>query len=195
MFKILLKQFAIIVLIILAVLSSIFGALLPWQKSTAYINTLTDLQSGKSFTQDQFEQEMGGVLNSYSPIGQEEVVKFFSSDVLNIINQPNFPVDATRFLVTYAEPYLFQNNVRHLIFGATAYETLWLVSHSESDYQKSEAYFLKAYAIGRNLPPVLYSMFDLYIRHGDKEKAKKIGLEILNYWPDDASVRKIVSSL
>jgi len=195
MFKILLKQFAIIALLILAALSSVFGALLPWQKSTVYIDTLTALQSGKSFTQDQFESQMNGVFNFYSPIGQEEVVKFFSNDVLNIITQENFPVDATRFLITYTEPYLFQSNVRHLIFGAMAYENLWLASKSENDYKKSEAYFLKAYAIGRNLPPVLYGMFDLYYRHNDKENLKKIGLEILSYWPDDANVKNTVSSL
>ncbi|MFA5098681.1 MAG: hypothetical protein WC461_00480 [Candidatus Paceibacterota bacterium] len=192
MYKILLKQFIIIIFIILTIIGIVLGAILPWGKAQAYINTLTDMQSGRTYTAEQFENQVGGVFNFYSPIGQEEVVKFFSSDILGVITQSGFQEPTARFLVNYIDKYLFNNNVRHLIMGGVFNETLWRFSGSEEDYKKSEEYFKKAYTIGPNLPPVLYNLFDLYRLKGDKENTEKIGEEILNYWPDDSNVRKAI---
>ncbi len=192
MYKLLLKQFIIIVFIILMVLFIVFGAILPLKKSQAYINALTDMQSGRTYTTEQFEQQLGGVFNLYSPIGQEEMVKFFSYDILNVIGQKGFADPQARFLVGYIEKYLFQDNVRHLIAGSMFYKTLWRISGREDDFKKSEEYLKKAYNIGPNLPPVLYNMFDLYWLRGDKENMKKIGEEILKYWPDDKNVEEIL---
>jgi len=199
MFKILLKQFIIVALIIIAVASVIFGAALPWFKARSYIDTLTMLQSGRITSVDQFERYFGGVLDYYSPIGQEEVVKFLSSDISSMMlgeaNETGKIGQVAPMLVDFISPYLFKNNVIHLIFGAEAYKTLWRFSGNENYFKKSEDYYFKLYAIGPKLPPVVYGIYDLYGLKGDKEKVKKFGSEILNYWPDDASVRKIVSSL
>lgn len=195
MYKILIKQFIAVTLIILVILSIVFGAILPLKKSQTYINALVDMQSGRSYTTEQFESQMGNVFNFYSPVGQEEIIKFFGSDILNVINQNSFPEQTSRFLVGYVENYLFKNNVRHLIIGGAFYRTLWQASGREEDYKKSEEYFKKAYSIGPKLPPVLYNLLDLYRFGGDKENMRKIGEEILEYWPDDENVREVLKNL
>ncbi len=194
MCKLLLKQFAIIILIILAVLSIVFGAVLPWGKSQLYIDALTDMQSGKTYTTEQFESKMGNIFDFYSPIGQEEIVKFFGSDILSVVSQRDFPESASQFLVGYIEKYLFKNNVRHLIIGGVSYKYLWHRFGSEEDFKKSEEYFKKAQSIGPKLPPVLYDLFELYRLRGDSENIKKIGEEILKYWPGDENVKSIINA-
>lgn len=195
MLKLLLKQFIIIALIILAVLLIVFGAILPWKKSQLYINTLTDMQSGRSYTTEQFKDRTGKVINFYSPIGQEEVVKFLSSEILIVVYQKGFSEQASRFLVGYMDKYLFKNNVRHLLMNGDLHKILWINFGNEKDFKKAEEYFKKAYEIGPNLPPVLYDLFELYRFKGDGENMKKIGEEILKYWPDDENVREVLKNL
>jgi len=193
MYKLLFKQFAIVAFIILAILSIVFGAVLPWMKARLYINALTDMQSGKTYTSEQFESQMGNIFDFYSPIGQEEIVKFFGSDILSVVSQADFPESASRFLADYIEKYLFKNNVRHLILGGASYKYLWYRFGNEEDFKKSEEYFKKAQLIGPKLPPVLYDLFELYRLRGDDENMKKIGEEILKYWPDDAGIKQAIS--
>ncbi len=192
MYKLLLKQFIMVALIILAVLSIVFGAVLPWGKSQLYIDALTDMQSGKTYTTEQFESQMGNIFDFYSPIGQEEIVKFFGYDILGVISQADFPESASRFLTGYIEKYYFKNNVRHLILGGASYKYLWYRFRAEEDFKKSEEYFKKAFSIGPKLPPVLYDLFELYRLKGDDENMKKIGEEILKYWPEDGSVKSLI---
>lgn len=171
--------------IILAVLSIIFGGIMPIQKSSLYISGLEQVPNMHS-TQE-FKDTFKPALDYPSPIGQEEVAKYLESDILGIIsNNANEAVD--RDLVTFIEPYAMQDNTRHLIAMGEMYGTLWSKFHKESDYQTSVSYYMKAYAIGPKLPPVLYSLLSLYRAHGDAANFEKTGQEILGYW-DDPSVK------
>lgn len=199
MYKILIKQFVIATLIILVVLSVVFGAILPWMKSQLYINTLMMLQSGKITSVDQFKKDFSGVLDFYSPIGQEETVKYLGNDIMNMILDEARETGkiglAGPILVDFMEPYLFENDVLHFIFGAETYNLLWRASGNNEYFKKSEFYYKKIYEIGPKLPPVLYGMFNLYQLSGDMENMKKIGEEILRYWPDDKNVADLLNSL
>jgi len=55
--------------------------------------------------------------------------------------------------------------------------------------EKTEDYYLKAYAIGPKLPPVLYGLADLYASNGDVAKFKPVAEAILANWPDDKQMR------
>jgi len=67
--------------------------------------------------------------------------------------------------------------------------------HRLNDFKKAEDYFNRAYQIGSKLPPVLYSLIDLYARKGDVQKVKEIGQIILKYWPDDKNISDMVKSI
>jgi len=187
------KNFIIVGLIILAVLSIIFGSYLPLIKSQFYIDALSSVSQVK--TVEEFEANFDKSFKFYSPIGDEEVAKFLSSNILQIISQQNQPEAVRRILISYIEPYLLKNDVRHLMAAGQMYETLWINYGREEDFQKAESYFQKAYAIGPKLPPVLYGLIDLYYKKGDIPKIKEIGGIILQYWPDAKDVENLIKSL
>lgn len=191
--KLITKQFVIIALIILAILSIIFGSYLPLIKSQKYISAL---RAGSQVTSvEQFKANFDNPIKFYSPIGDEEVIKFLTNDILQIITQEKQSEPVSRILAEYTEPYLFQNNVRHMIVGAEYYLVLWQKSGKEEDYQKSEEYFKKARDIGPKLPPVLYGMLNLYQIRGDAQKVQEIKEVILKYWPEDEGIKQLQSQI
>jgi len=196
MLKLLFKQFIIAALIILITLSIVFGAILPWMKARLYIDALVDMQTGKIQTLDDFKAEFSRPLDFYSLIGDEEVVKFLGSDVISSAIAQNRQSPQIKQLVElladYIAPHLLLDDTRHIIIGAHLYTMLWQISGDEEAYKKAEFYFKKAYEIGPKLPPVLYGMFDFYKLKGDKENMKKIGEEILKYWPEDENIKKSI---
>src|ERR1051325_9184908 len=70
--------------IILAVLAIYFGSYAPLHKAQLYIDALR--QTSSVSTVKQFEDLFDPVFNFYSPIGNEEVPKFLSSDIVGILN-------------------------------------------------------------------------------------------------------------
>jgi len=187
------KTFILIGLIILAVLSIIFGSYLPFRKSQLYINALSLIQSVKTI--QEFEANFDKSLKYYSPVGNEEVIKFLANTIIQIMSQQNQSEAVDRRLADYIEPYIFKNEVRHLLADTQMYEVLLSKYRHQEDLQKAQSYLEAAYAIGPKLPPVLYNLLDLYRATGEIEKAKQVGETILQYWPDDKNVENIIKSL
>jgi tetratricopeptide (TPR) repeat protein len=123
------------------------------------------------------------------------VAKFLANDIMQFISQKNQPEAVSRILVNYIEPYMLQNDIRHLLASGQMYAILWGNYGKAEDFKKAEDYFNKAYRIGPNLPPVLYSMLNLYQMKGDVQKMKEIGGEILKYWPDEKNVAELIGNL
>lgn len=186
-----LKQLIIVLLILAAVASVYFGALAPLAKAQSYINALRTIPLIGSI--DEFRQAFDVPLTLPSPVGQKEVVKYIATNIQEIITHPNQPENVMRALAEYIEPYIYQNDVRHLIVMGQIYYTLWTnYGRKDVDFQKAVDYFKKVEVIGPKLPPALYSLFDLYREHGDVEKAKEVGKEILKFWPNDAEVEGFI---
>ena len=175
-----------------AVLSIVFGSYLPLVKSRLFIASLNSASSIKTI--NDFKKNFDKPFNFYSPVGDEETAKFLSSDILKSISQKEQSEEASRILVDYMEPYLFKNNVRHLIILGQMYSVLWQKSGKEEDFKKAEEYYLKAMEIGPKLPPVLYGLLDIERAGGNNEKIKEISKIILQYWPEDERVKQIAES-
>jgi len=181
------KNIIILFFVFLAIFSIYFGSILPFVKSQRYIKAVKNLSFVRSL--DDFKNNFDKVLNFYSPVGDEEVVKFLSVSIFDIISNKNQNEEIARALVSYIEPYLFQNNVRHLLTGGNLYFRLWADYGRKDEYlEKAEDYLLKAYQIGPKLPPVLYGLFDLYYALGETAKARNIAEIILNYWPEEGKI-------
>ncbi|KKQ23109.1 hypothetical protein A2999_01250 [Candidatus Wolfebacteria bacterium RIFCSPLOWO2_01_FULL_38_11] len=191
MSKLFIKQFIVILLIILAIFFIIFGSLLPLMKSRRFIHSLNSAQFIK--TLGEFKENFDRPLKFYSPIGDEEIAKFLSGNILSGIYQKEQPEAVARELVLYIEPYMFKNNVRHLLALGQMYSVLWQKSGREDDFIKAENYYQKALSIGPKLPPLLYGMFDLYQLKGDKEKLRETAGQILKYWPEDKKIEKYLN--
>lgn len=186
-----LKNLIIVLLIIAACLSIYFGAYLPFTKSQRYIVAIRTLPSLKSLAD--FEKNFDAAINYYSPVGDEEMMKFLSNDISSIIADQKQTEAVSRALVEYIEPHMFKNETRHLLTLGRMYSVLWQkFGRKDADYIRAEEYYLKAYSIGPKLPPVLYSLFDLYKLKGDNKKLKNIASEILRYWPDDEDVKEFL---
>ena len=178
--------------LIAAVLSLIYGVYLPLKKSSAYISAIRNLETAKSFS-----EVIAGYDRAFtvpSPIGGEELAKFTSYDVLNMISNPRQPEEVSRELVRYIEQYAFHNNVRHLLAIAQLHATLWQRFQKDEDYVTAERYYRDAYAIGPKLPPVLFGLLNLYGAHGDTAKAEEIGKEIVRYWPNATEVGRQIEA-
>lgn len=184
------RQIFLVVALIAVVAGMVLGAYLPWTKATSFVEALRNMRNVGSFSA--FVKNFDEPLNRYSPVGNEEIVKFLSSDILQLVSQNNQPENVARVLVEYIEPRLLLDNPRHLITGAQMRIVLWSKSHNEDDYLKAEQYYLKALAIGPRLPPVLYGLLDLYRMRGDKEKMRAVAKSIFSYWPDDDKIGALV---
>ncbi len=184
------KKIILVFLIAAALALAYTSAYLPFAKASKYINAVQAGQNIHSI--DEFKQVFDSVFNFYSPIGNEEVVKFLSNDILTLISQSQATENISRIIIEYIEPRLIANNVRHMLTGARAYETFWRrYGGKEEDYKAAISYYERAYAIGPKLPPVLYGMLGLYYAHHDLDKAKNIAGEILKYWPNDDRVKNL----
>ena len=180
-------------LIVLALAMIYTGSYLPWAKSTRYISANRSMSSVKTFAD--FENNYDRPLKFYSPIGQEEVTKFLSGDILGLIAQNKQPEEVDRALVEYIEPYAFQNNVRHMIVMGQMYLSLAKQFGRPEYMKKAEDYYLKARAIGPKLPPVLYGLLTIYQAEGDQVKFTEVAQTILSLWPNDSNLSAFMKLL
>lgn len=188
--NILFKQFTIIILLVLVLLSIYFGSYLPVAKSRRYINFLQTVPN-TPLSLEGLKKELDKVLKFYSPIGQEEVARYIGNDILNVVASGNQPEVVDRELSQYIEPYFSKNDIRHLIIAGELHRALWMEYGEEEDYKKSEEIYLRAIEIAPKFPLILNNIFDLYARKGDKEKQKQIGEIILKYWPEDKRAKNL----
>ena len=166
------KQLIILFLIIATGLGVYFGALLPLAKSQSFLDAQKSL--GLMRTTDDLKKFYDVPLNLYSPIGQEEVVKFSASTFLDVVYGQQLDLQTARWLVSYIEPYLFKDEVRHLIMLGDMYRALWeRYGGDPADFAKAGGYYLTAHRIGPKLPPVLYRLIEIYRERGDAGNVKK----------------------
>lgn len=179
--------------IVLAVLSIVYGAILPFKRSQAFIRAISSVSSVHSY--EEFRTLFDGVFNFYAPVGDEEIAKYLESDVAGLIADPNQPEALAHTLVAYIEPHIFKNDVRHLLAMGQMYATLWRRFGKPEDFATAENYYLEALKIGPKLPPALYSLISLYNDGGQLEKTKALAETILLYWPQDENIRVALTAL
>lgn len=187
------KKIIYCVFITLAVLSVYFGSFLALKKAQAYPKALASVTT--ITTIDQFKKVFQPALDLPSPVGQEEVVRFISTLVINALPSSQNTESAekgNRQVIEFLEPYMFKNNVRHLMILGGLYSEMWDKHGNKEDYLNAEKYYKIGLQIGPKLPPMLYGLFTLYKSGGDKDNMKKIGEKILSYWPDDTGVRDTI---
>lgn len=185
-----LKNIIILILLIGTVFGIYLGALIPLAKSQSFIRTQQQLNQVKSV--DDFKQIYDTTLLMNSPVGQEEVVKFSASTIGDLIGKVGNNEPVARWLVAYIEPYLFKNELRHLLLAGNLYEYLWRAfGNKDEDFKKAEMYYQEANKIGPKIPPPLYRLVSLYQTKGDQENVNKYAKIILENW-DDPQIRALI---
>jgi len=185
------KQFIIVILLITTFLAVYFGSIAPFVKAKSFISLLIGIQNVT--TLEGLTSLFDKSVKFYSPVGDEETIKYLNDEVMKIISQEEKHEIVDRTIVNYVEPYWQQNNIRHVLAAAQMYAFLWEKYGDENAYLKAENYYRKSLTIGPRLPWILYNLFDLYQKKGYVEKTKEIGGLILQYWPEDEKTKEVIN--
>lgn len=157
-----------------------YGAFLPYGKATRYI--AAQGQSGEIRNVEQFENIFRVPLDFASPTGGEEIPKFIVGDIIDLVSRVEDEAVAKR-LTAFIEPYLWEDEVRHLLFRGQLHYILWRRFGGEADVRAAEDAYRRAHEIGPHLPQPLLALHDIYSRQGDP-RAAEIKNELLRLWPD-----------
>jgi tetratricopeptide (TPR) repeat protein len=189
------RETLIILGIIAGILSIYLGAYLPYVKSASYIYFLKTSGEKTQGIQD-LEVELDKVIMTYSPIGQEEAVRYIGNDILNVLLNVKNSEAIDRELVGYIEARVFKKEIRHILVMGEMYKVLYVkYGKQEKDYLAAENYYKEVLAMAPKFQPALYTLFDLYEISGNKSGMNEIGKQILKYWPSDTAVRDKLARL
>ncbi|RJQ29360.1 hypothetical protein C4565_02170 [Candidatus Parcubacteria bacterium] len=180
------KQFFALLCVILAILSIIYGALKPYKKASAYV----DAVKAESATVQEFVNLFKYALDYPSPIGQDEMIRFVSNDISNVIaggkNDEIVAQTLVDFLHQYADPKIESgvgmNYTQLVMMLGTIHTNMWNQYNSVEDYDKAVTYFVRGYNINPDRPQFLIGLLELYQATGDQEKADKIQEHIKELW-------------
>lgn len=187
------KNIAIVIVIVVVFFGLYFGSLLPFAKAKLYVRAMGNLQSIKSL--NEFKKNFDVSLDFYSPVGQEETTLFLATEIAGRMIYPGQAEVVSRELVNYIEPRIFQNNSRHLLLIASIYGKMFNIYGKENDLKITEEYFQKLLEINPKSPQTLYSLLDIYQKKGEVEKIKVIGETILKYWPEDERIKELLNNI
>lgn len=178
------SYFAVVLGVLLGFTGIYFSAFLPYGKATRFINA--ERATASIQTIEQFEGVFRVPLDFPSPVGDEEVVKYLSNDIIGLVHQIKDEETARR-LVAFIEPRLWKDDVRHLLAAGQLRYSLWQNFGKESDFRATEEYFLKVREIAPKLPQPLYGLLEIYKIKGDTVKREAQIKEILTLWPAASS--------
>ncbi len=187
-----LKYVGIGLVIIALIAAMVYGAFLPFLKSQRYIQAISSLGSVRSV--QEFKANYDNVFEFYSPVGHEEIAKFFGTDMIGFVRQ-NSSEAVAHELADYADTRMVKTNVRHLIILGQIYFGIWDQYHRQADYERARDYYIEALKMGPILPPVLYGLLDIYRIGGEIDGAKETARKILAVWPNDADVARFLGDL
>lgn len=195
------KQIIVSLLVALIVIVGYFGNFLPLRKSTAYISALHNL--GQYQSVGEFEQAFSGVLDYYSPIGQEELTKNTISIILSFLQrskQPEAVVDElVRYIESYAKPIIDRGpnpNLGQLMYLlGTLNLAAFYQTNNEKYIQTAESYYKKGLTISPRRPQYLYGLLEIYQAKNDYKKSEEIAKQILSFWPEDKKVENLLKEI
>lgn len=185
------RNLILITLIVLALLGIYFGSVRPFIKGWKYIDALG--KKGQIASVEDFKNVFKEVLDYKAPLSDDEVVKFVSGDIVDMISGGKQQEEVERELLSFIEEYIDEKDAIHLLNTGRSYHFLWIqFGQKEEDFKKAEEYYKKVLNFAPNLPPALYGILDLYRAGGDVEKTKEYGERVLKLWPEDVRVVELL---
>ena len=139
------KKSIISILIILSFVSVYFGAYRPFKKARLYISARQAAASFRSF--EDLTVRYNEVFNYYSPIGDKEIAKFFSTNVLDSNSQDGQSEEIVILLAKYATSHIYQNDAIHLLQAAYIYDLMWQRFGNMEYFNAAEAYYNQIHEI------------------------------------------------
>lgn len=175
--------------VIAALLSFVYGAYFPLRKAQLFIHALQAASGAKTY--EEFITPFDKAFQYPSPVGDQEIAKFLINDFIKIVKEVP-QEELARTFAEYGETHYFQNDLRHLLTMGHIYSILWTRFSKDEYYYKAEDFYKRALLIGPHVPHVIYTLFELYRVRGDMKGVRDIGSRILEVWPQDESVRRVL---
>lgn len=187
-------------IVVLCVCAGMYwGVILPYVKSKAFISMLYAFR--EVTTVEDFKMFASRTLDMPSPVGQGEIIRFLSNEILNIIDNKDRPItgEVAKALIDYLdEKYkeytengtrayssetqqLFIMGQLHYIVGAK-YEYL-------EHLNVAEEYYKKCLEVSPTRPQCLTALQVLYYVTNRDVEANALKEKILSYWPTETLVR------
>ena len=176
------------------------GAYLPLRKGQLYAQSVLKLNSRKIKSVTDFIAAFHPALSFYSPIGQEEVVSYYTGEVLSGMLKKQKSPRVIEILIKDAENWMepiikvgkgFSYSQNLYNFGKV-YKIAGEKLNNDTYLEKGIALFNEGLKNSPNRYIFLDGLFDIYQIRGDKVKMKEIGETILKYWPDKQEIRKSI---
>jgi hypothetical protein len=189
------KQIIAVALSIFILGIAVYGSYLPMRKAEIYITTLQSLQSSPVSSLDELTSRIAVPLDYPSPIGQEELVRNISNNILGFISQGADPTSTAvlmSFLDGYYEPIMARG--KGMSFGQDLYlmgalnEMAYVHTGDPTYIMDSQKYYEEGEAFGPNRPQPLYGLFDVYRAEGNVASTTAVAEKIMSNWPTDTSI-------
>jgi len=180
------KQFIAWIVIIASVFSLVYGSIKPFKKAAAYVTAV----KSKAVSVDEFTNAFKKALDYPSPVGQDELVRFVSSDIMNVIaegkNDEAVEQKLTDFIHVYADPKIKSgvgmNYTQLVMMLGTMHTYKWKQYKKPDDFALAIQYFMQGYNINHDRPQFLIGLMDLYNSSGQKDKADAVKQHIAELW-------------
>jgi hypothetical protein len=177
-----------------------FGSYLPYQKSKSFIMTLQSM--GDMHSMQDVEDAFDVPFSNPAPIGQEEVVRHFTSVILSTLqrfngDQVSTTVDLVNYVTDVYKPIIDRG--RGMSFNQNLYilgslnEVAFIQTKNPQYLVDSEGYYSKGHELSPKRPQFLYGLFDLYRIENNATKTQDVANQILTLWPNDEKTKTLLN--
>ncbi len=177
---------------------AVYGSYLPMRKSKAFIEALNALPNADSVSK--LEEIFSVPLDLPSPIGQEEIIRNIANTVMMYVDEnPAVADDIIRYIRSYFDSIIARGKgmsfTQDVFLLGTIHEVALQRTQDAKYFPQMKEYYLEGNRLSPRRPQFLYRLFSTYQLEGNIAEAKKIGIQVLNQWPDDSAMRDALESL
>lgn len=191
------KIIAVLLLIVICA-GWYYGTYLPFRKSQLLILSIQGAGAAQSLLD--FKDAFSASLDFFSPVGQSESVKHMTNTVFNIVSQLNIPAEGLTDLIGFAEKYslpILQSKqgdglTQQFYVLGDLYRAAGFKYHNQEYLKKAEETYKEGLALSPKRPQFLYGLLQIYLEEKNIEKANEIMKKIVEYWPNDPEIQKMI---
>lgn len=199
------KNFIAVIVILFALALIYLSSYLPFKKASLYISALYKQAQSKDL--DGFLKIIDEALKFWSPVGQPEMIKFFSNNLISALKSQQEKGRLTQAEVKRVVDYTISildsnppgmrglNYSQNLLIKATTL-LFYAQEYNDNEYlKKAEEVLKEGLRVSPRRPQFLYGLLAVYMRENNKEGIKDVASKILTYWPQDVRVKALLESL
>ena len=185
--------------------SLVWGTYLPYRKSKLYVAAISAGNAAGSF--DEFMTPYLKALNATSPIGQEEIVRNFTTTISDLVAGIRTPDPQTLAIVQalggvldqYGRPVMERRSATSQVQTYSIFAAAYLRIFDATDVRpfRNNALELleRGLAMSPTRPQMLYLLYEYENSYGSNEEALQYGRRILELWPNDRETSRSVEQL